>query len=75
MFLILPKTLLKFLGWSKFDEGCWNYNMIPIHSMAMSILPSGTKKNGKIVSVYFAVLAIILLLIWLFFCLSLESRH
>jgi len=48
---------------AKFDEDCWNYHMIPIHSRAVSILPSETKKNGKIVSYYFAVLAIILPLI------------
>jgi len=35
MFLILPKTLLKFFSWPKFDEGCWNYYMIPIHSRAV----------------------------------------
>jgi len=35
--------------------------MIPVASRAMSILPSGPKKNGKIVSAYFAIdLAIIL---------------
>jgi len=45
--------------------------MIPIHSRAVFILPSGAKKNGKIVSDYFAVLAIILLL----FCVTLENRH
>ena len=33
--------------------------MIPVHSRAVFILPSGAKKNGKIVSDYFAVLAII----------------
>jgi len=33
------------------------------------------KKNGKIVSDYFAVLSIILPLIWLLFCLRLENRH
>jgi len=65
MFLILPKTLLKFFSWPKFDEGCWNYRMIAVHSRAMLILPSGAKKNGKIVSDYSAVLAIILLLICL----------
>ena len=32
--------------------------MIPVHSRAMFILPSGAKKNCKIVSDYFAVLAI-----------------
>jgi len=55
MFLILPKTLLKFFGWPKFDEGYWNYHMIPVHSRAVFILPSGAKKNRKIVSDYFAV--------------------
>jgi len=74
MFLILPKTLSKFFSWPKFDESCWNYHMIPVHSRAVSILPSGAK-NGKIFSDYFAVLAIILLLYWLLFCLSLENRH
>jgi len=69
MFLILPKTLLKFISWPKFHEGCWNYHMIPIHSKAVFILPSGAKKNAKIVSDYFAVLFIILLLIWLLICL------
>jgi len=49
--------------------------MIPVHSRAVFILPSGAKKNGKIVSDYFVVVAIILPLIWLLFCLSLESRH
>jgi len=63
MFLILPKTLLKFFSWPKFDEGCWNCHMIPIHSGAVSILPLGAKKNGKIISDYFAVLAVILPLI------------
>jgi len=75
MFLILLKTLLRFFSWPKSDEGCWNYHMIPVHSRPMSILPSGEKKNGKIVSDYFAVLAIILPLIWLLFCFSLENRH
>jgi len=60
MFLILPKMVLKFFSWPKFDEGCWNYHMIPVHSRAVSILPPGAKKHGKIVSDYFAVLAIIL---------------
>jgi len=48
MFLILPKPLLKFFSWPKFHEGCWNYHMIPVHSRAVFILPSGTKRNGKI---------------------------
>jgi len=61
MFLILPKTLLKFSSWTKFDEGCWNYHMIPVHSRAVSILPSGVKKNGKTVSDYFAVDLVIIL--------------
>jgi len=60
---------------AQIDEGCWNYHMIPVRSRAVSILPSGAKRNGKIVSDYFAVLAIILPLIWLVFCLSLENRH
>jgi len=47
MCLIIPKTLLKFFSWPKFDEGCWNYHMIPVHSRAESILQSGAKKNGK----------------------------
>jgi len=65
MFLILPKTLLKFFSWPKYDEGCWNCHMIPVISRAVFILPSGAKKKGKIISDYFAVLAIILQLIWL----------
>jgi len=75
MFIILPKTLSKFFSWLKFNGGCWNYHMIPVHSRAVSILPSGAKKNVKIVSDYFAVLVITLPLIWLIFCLSLENRH
>jgi len=49
--------------------------MIPVRSRAVSILPSGTKKNCKIVSDYFAVLGIIFPLIWPLFCLSWENRH
>jgi len=64
MFLILPKTLLKLFSWPKFDEDCWNDHMIPVHSRAVSILPWVAKKNGKIIWDYFAVLAIILPLIW-----------
>jgi len=75
MFLILPKMLLKLFSRPKFDEDCWNYHMIPVDSRAVFILPSGPKKNGKIVSGYFAVLAITLPLILLLFCLSLERRH
>ena len=41
---------LKFFKWTKFDEGCWNYQTIPVHLKAVSILPSEAKKNGKIVS-------------------------
>ena len=67
MFLILLKTLLKFFSWPKFDEGCWNYHMIPVHWRGVFILPSGAKKNGKIISDYFAVLAIILPLIGYYF--------
>jgi len=43
---VLPKTLF---SWPKFHEGCWNYHIIPVHSRAVFILPSGTKKNGKII--------------------------
>jgi len=80
IFLILPKTLLKFFIWPKFDASCWNYHMVPVHSRAAFILPSRSKKNGKIVSDYFvsdyfAVFAIIFLLISLLFCLSVENRH
>jgi len=49
--------------------------MIPAHSRAVSILPSGSKKNGKIVSDYFAVLDNLLPLIWPWFCLSWENKH
>jgi len=53
--------------WPKFDEGCWNYHMIPVNSSQVLILPSGAKKNGKIVSDYLAVFVMILSLIWLHF--------
>jgi len=56
-------------GWPKFHEGCWNYREIPVQSREVSILRSGAEENGKIVSDYFAILAIILPLIWLLFCL------
>jgi len=45
----------EFFSYPKFDEGCWNCHVIAVHSRAMSILPSGAKKNGKIVLDYFAV--------------------
>jgi len=57
------QNLMNFFSWPKFDEGCWNYHMIPVHSRAVFISPSGAKKNA---------LAIILPLIWLLFCLSLQ---
>jgi len=58
MFLILPKTVSKFFSWPKFDEGCWNYHMIPVHSRTVFILPSGAKNNfGH----YFAVDLVIIL--------------
>ena len=42
-------------------EGCWNYHVIPVQSREVSMLPSGAKENGKIVSDYFSVdLAVIL---------------
>jgi len=46
MFLILPKTLLKLCGWLKFDAGCWNYHMIPVHSRACLFAIRG-KKNWQ----------------------------
>jgi len=66
---------MKFFSWPKFDEGCWNYHVIPVQSSEVSILPSGAKENGQIVSDYFAVLAIILPLIWLLFCPNWDIRH
>jgi len=65
---------MKLFSWPKFDEGCWNYDMIPVHSRAVSILPSGAKRDGKIVSDYLAILAIILPLIWPLLCRSWENR-
>jgi len=38
---------MKFFGWPKFDEGCWNYHMIPVHSRAVSILQSEAKRMTK----------------------------
>jgi len=46
MFPFLPKTLNDF-SWPKFDEGCWNYHMIPVHSSAVFILPPGAKRMAK----------------------------
>jgi len=66
---------MNFFSWPKFDEGCWNYYMIPVHSRAVSILPSGVKKSGKIVLDYFTVFSTILPLIWPLFCLSWQNRH
>jgi len=36
MFLMLPKTILKFSSWPKFVEGCWNYHMIPPDDIKLS---------------------------------------
>jgi len=66
--------LNELISWPKFDEGCWTYNMIPVHTRAVLILPPGPEKNGKIVLDLFAILTIILQLIWPFF-LSWVSRH
>jgi len=41
---------MKFFNWPKFDESCWNYQMISVHLKAVSILPSEAKNNDKIVS-------------------------
>jgi len=52
--------------------------MIPVHSRpsrAVSILPLGAKKNGKMVLDYFAFLDTFLRLTWPLFCLSSENRH
>jgi len=64
MFLILSKTILKFFCWPKIDKGCWNYHMIPVHSRAVFILPSGAKKNHRLFcrfGYYFAVDLVIIL--------------
>jgi len=75
MFLISPKTLLKFFSWPKFDEGCWNNHMIPVHSMTVFILPSGAKKNGKnslrLFCRFVHCFAVELVIIYL----SLDNRH
>jgi len=65
---------MKLFSWPKFDEGFWNYDMIPVHSRAVSILPLGAKRDGKIVSDCLAILAIILPLIWPLLCRSWENR-
>jgi len=59
MFLILPKTLLKFFSWAKFDEDCWNCHMVPVYSRAVLILPSGAKGMATILPLicyYFALI-------------------
>ena len=38
---------MNYFSWPKFDESSWNYHMIPVHSRAVSDLPSGAKKNGE----------------------------
>jgi len=67
MFLILPKTLLTFFSWPKFDEGCWNYHIFPVHWKAVFILQPWAKKNGRF-GHYFAVELVVT-------CLSLEIRY
>jgi len=42
---------MKIFNWSKLLEGYWNYQRIPVHLKAVSILPSDAKKKGQIVSV------------------------
>jgi len=44
--LISPE-MLKFFSWPKFDEGYWNYHVIPVLSRAVSILPPGAKGMAK----------------------------
>jgi len=41
------QNLNEFLWLAQFDEGCWNYHMIPVHSSAVPILPAGTKRMTK----------------------------
>jgi len=48
---IFTQNQMKFFSWPKFHKGCWNYQMVPVYSKSMSILPSEAKKYGKIVSV------------------------
>jgi len=57
------ENVIKLFSWPKFDEGCWNFRMIPVRSRAVFILPLGSNRNGKTISDYFAVLTIILPLI------------
>jgi len=38
MFLILPKTRMKFYNWPKFDEGFCNFQMILVHLKALTSL-------------------------------------
>jgi len=38
MFLILPKTRMKFFNWPKFDEGFCNFQMILVHLKALTSL-------------------------------------
>jgi len=64
MFLILPKTFLKFFAWTKFDEGCWNHLMIPVHSRAVSILPSGAKKNDNVLAIILPLICCYFALVW-----------
>ena len=71
MFLILPKTLLKFFSWPKFDEGCWNHHMIPVHSRVVSILPSGKKRPFW--RLFFRWFGYYFALVWKID--SLENRH
>ena len=52
MFLNFTQNFITFFSWPKFDEGCWNYHMIPVHSRGVFTLPTGAKKKGKIVSDY-----------------------
>jgi len=46
------QNLNEFFSLPKFGGSCWNYHMIPVHSKAVPNLPSGAKKNGKIISDY-----------------------
>jgi len=73
MFLILPKTLLKFLWFAQIS---WRLLELPHDSNSLKgsvYFAIRGKKEWQKVWEYFAVLAIIQLLTWLLFCLSLEK--
>jgi len=38
---------MTFFDWLKFDEGCWNYQIILVHSKEVTILPLGQKRMAN----------------------------